>query len=445
MRKFLISYFLTISLLLSSMGYSNYMLINNFDTSEVKGTIKYLSSDEFEGRLSGSLENAIAASFIKDKFESAGIEAFMDNYYQSFDVNYPNALSDEPMIAILDGDRKVHKILEYGVNYKEDLLNFRNTEIEFDKSHVINQDDDALYVKNHTGSVIFYTTNENNLAFRSSFVESSNQDLYIVVTNETLQNIKNYLNDGFSIYTYIPISIDHTTINNVVGVLKGKDSTLPPLVLGAHFDHVGTDLNNTIYSGALDNSSGTSFLIALTKYIKTLGTPDRDIIFVAFNAEEFGLLGSQAFVDQYQAVLKDSRVYNFDMIGSFDGIPLCIMGGKLDTAKTPLIEELTTVFQNKKIYFNYLFEDASDHSPFRNADIEAVTLCDNDTSRIHTPNDKVDYISETAIDRCFSIMKTQILNDSYSSNILYNNLEIILIFSCISSLVLILIYSGIKK
>lgn len=439
MRKILLSCFLTMSLLLSSISYINYISINTFDTGQVKDTVKYLSSDEFKGRLSGSLENAMVASFIKSEFQNSGLEPFMGNYYQSFEVNYPTSLSADPMIAIVDSNGKTHKILEYGVNYKEDLLNFRNTEIEFNKSAILNQNDESIYIKNSIGSVIFYTTSDNDLAFRSSFVENSKQDLYIIVTKQTLEDIKTYLNDGFSIYTYIPVSIKPTTINNVVGVLKGKDSTLPPLVLGAHFDHLGMDLNNTIYSGALDNSSGTSFLLSLTKYIKRLGTPDRDIIFVAFNAEEFGLLGSQAFVDEYKDILKDSRVYNFDMIGSFDGIPLCIMGGDHDTANTPLISELTEVFQSKKIYFNYLFEDASDHGPFRNAGIDAVTLCDNDTSRIHTPADKVNYISEAAIDRCFSVMKPQLFKDGYSRNILYDNLEMIFIFSCLSSLTFIFI------
>ncbi|MEG1871030.1 MAG: M28 family metallopeptidase, partial [Peptostreptococcaceae bacterium] len=344
---------MTISLILSSISYSSFMLIRNFNTSDVKETIKYLSSDELEGRLSGTLENAIASGYIKDEFEAIGLESLNDNYYQSFNVNYPKSLSEEPMIAILDEDKKVHKILEYGVNYKEDLLNFRNPQIEFDKSDIIGTSDEAISVSNEMGTVIFYTSTNNDLGFRSSFYETSSKGLFINVTNETLADITDYLNDDYSIYTNIPYSIEETTINNVIGVLKGKDSTLPPLVLGAHFDHVGMDLNGTVYNGALDNGSGTAFLLHLAKYIKTLGIPDRDIIFAAFNAEEFGLKGSQAFVNEYKELLSGSRVYNFDMIGSYDGTPLCIMAGIADSIETPIVEELTKVFQNENIYFNY--------------------------------------------------------------------------------------------
>jgi len=421
------------------------MLIRNFNTSDVKESIKYLSSDEFEGRLSGTLENTLASSYIKDEFQAIGLKPFGDSYYENFNVNYPKSSSEEPMIAILDENGKVHKILEYGVNYKEDLLNFRNTKIEFNKSDISGKNDDAIFVSNDTGTVVFYTSDDNNLNFRSSFYESSEKGLFITVTKETLTDITNYLNKNYSIYLNIPYSIEETTINNVVGVIKGKDSTLPPLVFGAHFDHVGMDLSGTIYNGALDNGSGTAFLLHLAKYIKSLGIPDRDIIFVAFNAEEFGLKGSSAFVDKYGKLLSGSKVYNFDMIGSYDGTPLCIMAGKSDSVTTPMVEELTKVFENQDIYFNYLFDNSSDHASFRAAGIDAVTLIDNDTSRIHTPKDRIEYINEKAIARCFNVMKPLILADGYSSNIFYNNIEIILILSCVSVLLWSFVYYNIKK
>jgi len=118
MKKFIVSSLLTFSLILSSISYNSFMLTKNFHAKEVKETIHYLSSDEFKGRLSGTLENALVAAYIKDEFEHIGLEPLSNGYYQSFQVNYPKSLSDEPMIAIIDKDRKIHKILEYGVNYK---------------------------------------------------------------------------------------------------------------------------------------------------------------------------------------------------------------------------------------------------------------------------------------------------------------------------------------
>lgn len=437
MKKGAIYFLLIISIFLCTLSVPNYVKSNNFRSSNVEERIAYLSSDSFDGRLGGTIENAMAANYIKNQFKEIGLEPLDGNYYQSFETNCPVLLEDSPLLAVVDSNNKIVKTYEYGVNYKESLLNFRINEINFNQSEVHSKNTNSLYVLNSedNSKVIFFTSIDNSLKFRSSFFDNSEGDLYINVTKETLADINLYLDDGYSIYTYIPYEVQEKTLNNVVGLLKGKNSSLPPLVLSAHFDHVGTDLNGTIYSGALDNASGTSFLIELAKYIKNLGTPDRDIIFAAFNAEELGLKGSAAFAEKYADKLNGSEVYNFDMIGSFDGIPLCIMSGSNNTAQSPLVNELATVMKDNKIYFNYLFQDASDHVPFIERKIEAVTLCDNDTSRIHTPNDRIEYISEDAISRCFSVIKIFILNHAYSENFIYSNLTSLIILSIISIII----------
>ena len=430
-----------VSIILCAISTSTYIKLNSFETNKVKNNIEYIGGDSFNGRLGGTLENAMVANYIKNEFKSIGLEPLNNSYYQSFTTNYPKALNNTPMLSIIDKDGKLIKTYEYGINYKESLLNFRINEITFENSDVYTKNASGLYILDATtgSKFILFTNLDNSLNFRSSFFETSDGDLYINVTKETLADINLYLDDGYSVYTYIPYEVKETTLNNVVGILKGNDSTVPPLVLGAHFDHVGTDLSGTIYNGALDNASGTAFLLELARYIKNLGTPDRDIIFVAFNGEELGLKGSTAFAEEYTDMLKGSRVYNFDMIGSYDGVPLCIMSGAFTTAQTPLVDEFATVMKDNKIYFNYLFQDASDHVPFINIGIEAVTLCDNDTSRIHTPSDRIEYISETAIERCFSVMKVFIIKDAYSDKLIYTNFSHLIILSTLSTSALIIL------
>jgi Zn-dependent M28 family amino/carboxypeptidase len=188
--------------------------------------------------------------------------------------------------------------------------------------------------------------------------------------------------------------------------------------LSAHFDHIGTDLSGNVYSGALDNASGTAFILEMSKYIKSLGKPERSIIFAAFNAEEFGCLGSKAFVDKYINSLKGGKVLNFDMIGTNNAVPLYIMGGRKDTQNSPLIKETSDICSENKINFNYLFEDASDHEYFRKQDIDAITLSDSDTTRIHTPDDKASFISSNNIDRCFKVASTEVIKYGFRYNFL---------------------------
>jgi Zn-dependent M28 family amino/carboxypeptidase len=97
---------------------------------------------------------------------------------------------------------------------------------------------------------------------------------------------------------------------NVAGIIKG---TLYPdtyIVVTAHFDHLG-NRNGTIYYGADDNASGTANLLTLARYFKNHPL-QHSLLFVAFDAEEIGLLGSKYFVD-HLPVPQSSIIMNLNM------------------------------------------------------------------------------------------------------------------------------------
>jgi Zn-dependent M28 family amino/carboxypeptidase len=87
---------------------------------------------------------------------------------------------------------------------------------------------------------------------------------------------------------------------NVVGILPGAARPDEYFLYTAHWDHLGRcpadETGDDICNGALDNASGTAGLIALASaYGTQKKKPARSIMFVAFTAEESGLLGSQWF------------------------------------------------------------------------------------------------------------------------------------------------------
>ena len=85
---------------------------------------------------------------------------------------------------------------------------------------------------------------------------------------------------------------------NVIGVLKGKSLPNEYVIISAHYDHLGIDHKkegDNIYNGANDNASGVTAVLALAEYFKKLDNNERSIVFVAFTAEEFGLVGSRYF------------------------------------------------------------------------------------------------------------------------------------------------------
>jgi hypothetical protein len=122
-----------------------------------------------------------------------------------------------------------------------------------------------------------------------------------------------------------------TPVKNVVGVVPGKgDLAKEYVVVGAHYDHLGrggpgslAPRSHEIHNGADDNASGTTAMMAIAEHYARRGSADarsgssaRSLIFVAFTAEEEGLIGSQKFVER-SPVPVDHIAYmlNLDMVG----------------------------------------------------------------------------------------------------------------------------------
>ncbi len=96
-------------------------------------------------------------------------------------------------------------------------------------------------------------------------------------------------------------------MKNVVAIIRGSDEALKdsPVVLSAHYDHLGLGWPDVrkgnegqIHYGADDNASGVSIMLELARTMAKTVKPMRTIIFVAFTAEEAGLIGSRYFVSQ---------------------------------------------------------------------------------------------------------------------------------------------------
>jgi len=85
---------------------------------------------------------------------------------------------------------------------------------------------------------------------------------------------------------------------NIIGVLEGKSKKDEYVVVSAHYDHLGMmnpGKGDRIYNGANDDASGVAGVLALASYFKEKNQNERSIVFIAFTAEELGLIGSTYF------------------------------------------------------------------------------------------------------------------------------------------------------
>lgn len=125
---------------------------------------------------------------------------------------------------------------------------------------------------------------------------------------------------------------DSVPVRNVVGLLKGAVHPDEYVVMGAHYDHIGTgrpnDQGDSIFNGADDNASGTAGLLMNAEaFAKGTTRPDRSILFIAFSAEERGLLGSKAYAATPLLPLANCvGMLNMDMIGRCENAKLSIGG-----------------------------------------------------------------------------------------------------------------------
>ena len=196
---------------------------------------------------------------------------------------------------------------------------------------------------------------------------------------------------------------------NVVGFLKGTGELAEEvLAIGAHFDHLGmgevsslaAKPGREVHNGADDNASGTAGLLELARALASRrDQPGRSLLFLAFSAEEQGLLGSRHYVNHPVVPLdKTVAMINMDMIGRMQGKRL-IVGG---TGSSPGWRDLLTRL-NKDADLELKFRDGgfgpSDHSSFYGRDIPVLFFFTGVHGDYHKPSDDYDKIEAAATAR----------------------------------------------
>ncbi len=161
---------------------------------------------------------------------------------------------------------------------------------------------------------------------------------WFAMQKDTPENIQIKLTKTPTMNADLDVNLTKTTAEgyNVVGILEGKDAVLKneAIVIGAHYDHLGRggrsslDPNSkNIHFGADDNASGVAAMLELARYFSKEKNNKRTIIFIAFGAEEEGLIGSKAYVNNPVFPLdKTVAMINMDMVGRLNENKLTVGG-----------------------------------------------------------------------------------------------------------------------
>lgn len=195
--------------------------------------------------------------------------------------------------------------------------------------------------------------------------------------------------------------------NNIIGFL---DNGAPyTIIIGAHYDHLGMGKQGSsrdkepqgkIHNGADDNASGVAGLLELARYFsKNEVKEPYNFLFIAFGAEELGLVGSRYFANNPTLPLdKINFMSNMDMIGRYNAERGVGIGGYGTSDAWPGV--FKGVEGSVKFFTDRAGSGGSDHGSFYAKNIPVIyfhTGGHDDYHKSTDDPDKIDAESEVGI------------------------------------------------
>lgn len=335
---------------------------------DLKTHLTYLSSDELQGRDTGSEGGKKAGNYLADFYKKIGLAGPVNGgYFQQFNlvsVSYSKVtlqigkkklVENTDFIFIGDGDmKKVAKtdLVFLGLATDENLgkvdvkgklvgiwaVGSRNNDL-VDK--VMNSGAAGIVQVTMEGQSNFdrvanrYKSNagKGRLGFEKPttqkpvFMVSSDKmgELFgtpVEMLKEAAKSTPETIKSQKVSYQIVK-SNSIVPTENVMGYLEGTDKKEEVLVISSHYDHVGVDGNGDVFNGADDDGSGTVSVMEIAEAFAMAAKdglkPRRSILFLNVTGEEKGLLGSEYYSEHPIFPLANTvNNINIDMVGRID-------------------------------------------------------------------------------------------------------------------------------
>lgn len=187
---------------------------------------------------------------------------------------------------------------------------------------------------------------------------------------------------------------------NLVGYIEGTADSDTVMIVTAHYDHLG-HCDGQICNGADDNASGVAALLAVAADFAA-NPPEHDIYFAALDAEEVGLRGAAALVEDFPVDLDRLALnINFDMLGYQEENELPAAGAfhypflreRVDRAG--VVEGITLIqgYDSPEWGEHGDWTYSSDHGPFHRAGIPFIYYGVDFHQHYHQPTDEYEVMT----------------------------------------------------
>ncbi len=350
-------------------------------------------------------------------FVGYGIVDEKQNDYEGADVK-------DKLVIFLNGEPEGYKSAQTGRNSPASLFNKIRKAMEKGAAAIlIIREDLPSRLSNFSRYQLISdgaASNRFGITVPTFFI---NENVVRRVSGYDLSTVKNAIGTEVSIpmVEQADISLSYKTdmskkeVSNVIGVVEGSDKKDEYVIITAHYDHVGKDMDGNIYYGADDDGSGTVSVIemanAFAKAKKAGKGPRRTIIFMTVCGEEKGLWGSEYYSSNPVYPLdKTSADLNIDMIGRIGdeyikdkdsaNYVYVIGDDRLSTDLAPILNDANNRYLRLKLDRKYndpkdpeRFYYRSDHYNFAKKGVPVIFFFNGVHPDYHKPTDTVDKIN----------------------------------------------------
>ena len=352
-------------------------IMQTINSEELYAYVDTLSSDQFEGRLSGHSGYDKSADWVVKKFKQWGVEPINNElgYLQEFPHPY-NDIFEGCVVQMIDKSGQIIKDYEYVEEYipgstsgngdiKGEVVyvgygitapelgydDYANVDVEgkivlMEREAPLNPSHEdflkwrpytfhqykLINAHKHGAAGILYNyqiANPNNAYVEDFIISHVGKQVVADVFKNTGFDHKEVVNEIDSLlkpksfHTKKKFRIKNNSVrhsdgitSNLIGFIEGSDPELKDefIIIGGHLDFLGKCYE--IMPGANDNASAVSIILSLAK---TLSKPEvelkRSVVFLMFGAEEAAIRGAQYF-------LKNPPVPREKMVGilNMDGV-----------------------------------------------------------------------------------------------------------------------------
>lgn len=431
-----------------------------YSVDNVYNTIKELSSDKYQGRRYGTQGNMDAVNYVADQFRNIGLEpAGDDNTYLRKYAENVRTYNGIAVLDLLDSSGKVIKQYKYGEDFIEQSYGFSGPGdvtsgfafMDYTGESLVDKPVNDNYIaivnvssrsqrimdnlafalmrgENEYKGLITAVPDDTNLRQDSASLgsRSSHKSGYempsLIVKDYVSKELMTFKDKGYKLHIKSTFDCEPSGTADVMGMIPANSEDY--LLITSHIDNVGPLSDGIIYQGALDDASGVGAMIEIARFIKSQGkAPSKNLVFIAFNGTDGGMLGSGGYVSKYMSQLYNTSVINLDMIGTggskeLDLIYNTIYNPGIDANMDPSSKmryHMKNIAEALNIPAKEMNDVLTDNIVFSQLGVPAITISNYDKNLTRTPSDTLEKVDKNIIDGDMKLATNFIAITAYSN------------------------------